>query len=49
MDLKTNGWESQKETDHWEDLEVCRWLILKWILEGWSGIEYIDLAQYMYQ
>jgi hypothetical protein len=25
-------WESQKERDHWEDLEVGR-IILKWILE----------------
>jgi hypothetical protein len=26
-------WESQKERDHWEDQEVGRWAILKWILE----------------
>jgi hypothetical protein len=26
-------WESQKERDDWEDLEVGESLILKWILE----------------
>jgi hypothetical protein len=26
-------WESQKERNHWEDLEVCRRIILRWILE----------------
>jgi hypothetical protein len=26
-------WESQKERDHWEDLDVGGWTILKWILE----------------
>jgi hypothetical protein len=26
-------WESQKERDHWEDQDVGRWTILKWILE----------------
>jgi hypothetical protein len=25
--------ESQKERDHWEDEDVGRWTILKWI--GW--------------
>jgi hypothetical protein len=25
-------WESQKERDHWEDLDVSGWTILKWIL-----------------
>jgi hypothetical protein len=34
----TNGgegywWESQKVRDHWEDLDVGGWTILKWILE----------------
>jgi hypothetical protein len=26
-------WESQKVRDHWEDLDVGVWTILKWILE----------------
>jgi hypothetical protein len=26
-------WESQKVRDHWEDLDVGGWPILKWILE----------------
>jgi hypothetical protein len=26
-------WESQKESDHQEDLDVGGWAILKWILE----------------
>jgi hypothetical protein len=26
-------WESQKERDHWEDQDVGRWTISKWILE----------------
>jgi hypothetical protein len=25
-------WENQKKRDHWEDQEVGRWIILKWIL-----------------
>jgi hypothetical protein len=25
--------ESKKERDHWEDLDVGEWTILKWILE----------------
>jgi hypothetical protein len=30
-------WESQKERDEYEDLDIGRWIILKWILErmGW--------------
>jgi hypothetical protein len=26
-------WEIQKGRDHWEDQDVCEWIILKWILE----------------
>jgi hypothetical protein len=26
-------WGSQKVRDHWEDLDVSGWAILKWILE----------------
>jgi hypothetical protein len=38
------SWESQKETDHWEDQDVGGWTILKWILReiGWDGL---DMAQ----
>jgi hypothetical protein len=25
--------ESQKERDHWEDQDIVRWTISKWILE----------------
>jgi hypothetical protein len=37
-------WGSQKVRDHWEDLDVGGWTILKWILEGWDGIDWIDLV-----
>jgi hypothetical protein len=26
-------WESQKERDHYKDLDIGGWIILKWILE----------------
>jgi hypothetical protein len=26
-------WQSQKERDHYEEQNVDRWIILKWILE----------------
>jgi hypothetical protein len=26
-------WESQKERNHWEDQDIGRWTILKWILK----------------
>jgi hypothetical protein len=26
-------WECQKERDHWEEQDVGRWTILKWIFE----------------
>jgi hypothetical protein len=34
-------WESQKERDHWEDLDVGGWTILKWILDrmGWYELD----------
>jgi hypothetical protein len=35
-------WESQKVRDHWEDLDLGGWTILKWILQREDGI---DLAQ----
>jgi hypothetical protein len=38
-------WESQKERDHYEDQDVRGWIILKWILLGWGGRNWIDLAQ----
>jgi hypothetical protein len=37
-------WESQKEKAHWEDQGVGRWTILKWILEIWDGMDWIDLV-----
>jgi hypothetical protein len=36
-------WESQKEKDHWEDQDVGGWTILKWILERWGGMVWIEL------
>jgi hypothetical protein len=36
-------WESQKERDNYEDLDVGAWIILKWILENCS-MDVIDLA-----
>jgi hypothetical protein len=27
-------WESQKERDHYNDLDVGGWILLKWILDG---------------
>jgi hypothetical protein len=36
-------WESQKVTDHWEDLDVGEWTILKWILEILDGMVWIGL------
>jgi hypothetical protein len=36
--------ESQKERYHWEDQDVGGWTILKWILEGGDGKDWIDLA-----
>jgi hypothetical protein len=36
-------WESQKERDHWEDLDVGEWTILKWILEREDGMVWIGL------
>jgi hypothetical protein len=38
-------WESQKERDHYEDQDIGGWITLKWILEGWDGMEWINLAQ----
>jgi hypothetical protein len=38
-------WESRKEGDHWEDQGVGEWTILKWILEGWDGMDWIDPTQ----
>jgi hypothetical protein len=38
-------WESQKERDHWEDQDVGGWTILKWILDGWDGVDWMDMTQ----
>jgi hypothetical protein len=37
-------WESQRERDHWEDQDISGWTILKWLLERWNGVYWIDLA-----
>jgi hypothetical protein len=37
--------ESQKERDHWDDQDVGGWTILKWILERYDRMEWIDMAQ----
>jgi reverse gyrase len=29
-------WDSHKERDHWENQDVCGWIILKWILERYD-------------
>jgi hypothetical protein len=41
-------WETQKVRDHWENLDVGGWTILKWILReiGWDGMDRIDVAQH---
>jgi hypothetical protein len=38
-------WESQKVRDHWEDLDVGGWTILKCTLERQDGMDWIDVAQ----
>jgi hypothetical protein len=40
-------WGSQKVRDHWEDLDVGGWTILKWILREivWDGMDWIGLTQ----
>jgi hypothetical protein len=36
-------WESKKERDHSEDQDVGRWIILKWILERYDGVDWTGL------
>jgi hypothetical protein len=36
-------WNSQKERDHWENLDVGRRIIFKWILERWDGVVWSGL------
>jgi hypothetical protein len=38
------GEESQKVRDHWEDLDIGGWTILKWILERYVGMVWIGLV-----
>jgi hypothetical protein len=40
-------WESQKEKDPQEDIDIDGWIILKWILRdiGLGGMDETDLAQ----
>jgi hypothetical protein len=35
----------RKERDRWEDQGVDGWAVLKWILERWDGMDWIDMAQ----
>jgi hypothetical protein len=44
-------WESQKEGDYWEDKDVSRRIILKWILKviRWVDMDWIDLPQDRHQ
>jgi hypothetical protein len=39
-------WENQKVRDHWEDLDVGGWAILKWILReiGWDGLIWLRIG-----
>jgi hypothetical protein len=37
-------WERHKKRDNYEDQDVGRLILLKWIL-GWSCMDWIDLAQ----
>jgi hypothetical protein len=37
-------WESQKERDHWEDLDVGEKIILKWASERWDGLVWTGLS-----
>jgi hypothetical protein len=30
-------WESQKERDHWEEIDADGRIVLKWILYVWTG------------
>jgi hypothetical protein len=42
-------WGSRKERGYYEDLDVGRRIILKWILEiEWGGMDWIDVAQDRY-
>jgi hypothetical protein len=40
-------WESQKERDYLEDQDVGGWTILKWVLEGYEGMVWIELIWLM--
>jgi hypothetical protein len=39
-------WGSQEVRDHWEDLDVGGWTILKWILDrmGWIGLIWLRIV-----
>jgi hypothetical protein len=36
-------WGSQKERDHWEDLDIGGWTMLEWILERQEGMIWVGL------
>jgi hypothetical protein len=35
-------WEIHKERDHWEVQDVGGWTVLKWILEKYDGMIWIE-------
>jgi hypothetical protein len=37
-------WESQKERDFWENQDVCGWIILRWILDGYNEVVWTVLV-----
>jgi hypothetical protein len=40
-------WERQKVRDHWEDLDIGGWTILKWILDRmgwWIGLIWLRIG-----
>jgi hypothetical protein len=40
-------WESHKERDHYGNLDVDRWIVLKWMLREieWGYVDWIDLSK----
>jgi hypothetical protein len=38
-------WERQKESDHQEDQDIDGCTILRWIVEGWDGMDWTGLAE----
>jgi hypothetical protein len=38
-------WESQKEGDHVEDQDIGGWMILKWMLETYDGVDWMGTGR----